>query len=83
MKIIGLRPYKMTAQDTGELIEGVTVHCTFEDDEIYGGVGVERFSISKEKLGDIGLEIGMEIRVGYNKYKRVDFIQVLSNARAY
>lgn len=82
MKIQGLKPYSMTAKDTGELLEGVTLHCTFEDKHIFGN-GVEKFSISKQKLDGIDLEPGMEVEPLYNKYGKVSSIRVVSNARAY
>lgn len=70
MKIVGLRPYSMTAKDTGEVINGVTVFCSFTDKNVQGQ-GVEKFSISDKKLGSVSLVLGMEIEPLYSKYSKV------------
>lgn len=76
MTVQGLRPYSMTAKDTGAVIEGVTVFCSFKDENIEG-TGVEKFSISNEKLGDTPLKLGIEIEPLYNKYGKVSGIRLL------
>ena len=72
----GYRPYSMTAKDTGELIEGVTVFCSFENEKITGS-GVEKLSISKKKLGDFKLAVGQQIETLYNKYGKVESIRAV------
>ena len=74
-KIMGLRPYDFEDKN-GKHIQGVSVHCAYESDKIVG-VGVERFSISNDKLGKINLELGMLIEPLYNKYGKVDAIRPL------
>lgn len=71
----GFRPYSMTAKDTGELIEGMTVFCSFEDENITGS-GVEKLSISKKKMGEFVPQIGQQIIPIYNKYGKVEGISV-------
>ena len=75
MKIMGLRPYDFEDK-SGKQIQGVSVHCAYEDERIVG-VGVERFSISNDKLGKTKLELGMLIEPLYNKYGKVDGIRPL------
>ena len=74
MKIMGLRSYDF--KDNEKQIQGVSVHCAYEDEKI-AGLGVDRFSISNEKLGKTKLELGMLIEPLYNKYGKVDGIRVL------
>ena len=72
----GYRPYNFTSKDTGELIKGMTVFCSFEDEKITG-VGVDKFSISDAKLNGASLELGQKIEPLYNKYGKVEEIRTL------
>ncbi|NLH02396.1 MAG: hypothetical protein GX488_11055 [Clostridiales bacterium] len=72
----GFRPYKITVRETGEVKEGVTVFCSYTDEHITG-TGMEKFSISNDKLGVVSLKVGMLIAPIYNKYGKVDGISVL------
>ena len=75
MKIMGLRSYDFKGNNDKQ-VQGVSVHCAYEDEKI-AGLGVDRFSISNEKLGKTKLELGMLIEPLYNKYGKVDGIRVL------
>ena len=76
LTVEGTKPYFMTVPDTGEVKEGVTVFCSYEDEKILGR-GVEKFSISSEKLEGQKLEMGDRINVYYNKYQKVDGVRLL------
>lgn len=71
----GFKPYKMTVRETGEVKEGVTVYCSYTNENITG-VGMEKFSISNEKLGAVSLKVGMQIAPYYNKYGKIEGISV-------
>lgn len=77
MKIIGLRPYCLKTKDTGEEIKGVTVFCSFTDKNVQG-TAVEKFSITDSKLGQIPLDLGMEVEPLYSKYGKVAGIKKLA-----
>lgn len=76
----GFRPYSFTTKETGELLEGTTVFCSFEDEKITGS-GVEKFSISNKKLGDFKLKVGQHIEAMYNKYGKVDGLRLLLDVK--
>ena len=78
--VMGFRPYSFTAKETGELLEGTTVFCSFKDEKITGS-GVEKFSISNKKLGDFNLKVGQHIEALYNKYAKVDGLRLISDAK--
>lgn len=75
----GFRPYSFTAKETGELVEGMSVFCSYVDetDKHLIGVAVDKFSISNKKLGDFKLKPGMVIEPLYNKYGKVESIRAL------
>lgn len=69
----GTKPYMMTVRETGEVKEGLTVFCSYMDEKITGK-GMEKFSISDEKLEGEDIKPGDSIQVVYNKYGKVDGI---------
>lgn len=75
----GFRPYSFTSKETGEVIEGTTVFCSYVDerDKHLIGVAVDKFSISNKKLGDFKLKTGMLIEPLYNRYGKVEAIRAL------
>lgn len=74
MTIQGLRPYEFEDKQ-GKVVKGVSVYCSFTDEHI-SGTGVEKFSISDEKLGDIALKLGMEVEPLYNKYGKISGLNI-------
>lgn len=72
-EIVGLRRYSFTDQRTGEAVEGYVVHLQYKDDKTEG-ICCECHSISVFKLDGYIPQIGDCVRIGMNRYGKVDFI---------
>ena len=79
MEVVGFRSYSMTAKETGELLEGVTVFCTAKDEKVTG-MAMEKFSLSHEKLRKCNWTpmVGDQIELVYNKYGKVESISQIA-----
>lgn len=80
MKVIGYRASSFKAQDTGKTISGMNIYVVDEVDPKYGvGQSCERIYLSDKKMDDIGYRptVGDEIKVYYNRYGKVDDIEVI------
>lgn len=72
--VVGIQPVSYTSKKTGQLVEGIQLHVTFEDtrvrglatDKIFCG---RRIPCDHVKINDV-------IEVYYNRYGQVDFIGV-------
>lgn len=73
MELVGYKETKFTAQDTGEVIEGINLYLTGPQDYVEG-VACERVFLTKKKLDGYVPEIGDEIELVYNRYGKVDKI---------
>lgn len=76
-EIVGLRRYAFSDQRTGEAIEGCVLHLQWQDDETEG-VCCESVSISRKKLDGYEPKLGDLVKIGYNQYKKADFIVKVS-----
>lgn len=77
MTIIGIRPYTLTTKDTGEVIDGVTLFCTYESDKVQG-LAIDKISMSNKKLLELGYtpKLNDTIKVSYNRFGRVEAVEV-------
>lgn len=72
-EIVGLRKYSFTDKETQKDVTGFTLHLQWYE-EGTEGVCCESASISVSKLQGYVPSLGQEVLVGYNKYKKPDFI---------
>lgn len=72
-EIVGIRPYNFKDRETGDLVEGYSIYLQWVEDGV-AGVRCEAVSISMKKLDGYDPALGDEVRVGYNKYGKADFI---------
>ena len=77
MEVIGFRKSQFTAQDTGELIQGYSLFLTSEEDERVTGKSCERVFLSLKKLGGYEPELGDHVELVYNRYGKVDHVELL------
>lgn len=49
VKLLGVRPVKFTNEDTGELVEGISMYIAYPDSDVYGVVADKKF-VSSEAL---------------------------------
>lgn len=77
-EVVGFRPYDMKAKDTGATLKGVTVFVLADDPNVTGKMA-DKFSLSDEKLSASGWypKVGDEIEPVYNKYGKVDRVDVV------
>ena len=77
MKIVGYKKSDFRTPD-GTQITGITVYA--ESDITCDGKGIEteKFYLSENKMKKMNVNIdsllGMEVRLGYNRWGKVDFI---------
>lgn len=71
--VVGIRPYSFTDAKTGELVEGCNLFLQWKDDATEG-LCCEAVSLSKKKLDGYVPALGDEVKVGYNRYNKPDFI---------
>lgn len=76
MTIIGLRRSKFTPQDGGQEISGWTLHMTEERDNVEG-YAVEHVFASDRRLYGYTPQLGDEVKVNYNRYGRVDSVDLI------
>lgn len=72
-EIVGMRPYDFKDSKTGEQIQGYNIYLQWAEDGV-AGVCCEAVSVTMQKLDGYDPALGDEVRVGYNRYGRVDFI---------
>lgn len=77
-EVVGFRSYSFNDKETGNKIDGVTVFCMAEEENVTGKV-TEKFSMSQKKLSDINWipMVGDMVTPYYNKYGKVDSVKVL------
>lgn len=78
-QVVGFRGYSFDDKKTGNKVEGVTVFCMTDGGEGVTGNITEKFSLSQKKLSDINWTpmVGDTVTPVYNKYGKVDTVQVL------
>lgn len=75
MNVIGYRHSSFKPQDGGE-ISGITLHMT-EYRSGVEGLAVEHVFVSDRKLNGYHPQLGDEIRLIYNRYGKVDGVELL------
>lgn len=76
-EVIGIQRREYTSKKTGALVRGYNVFVTFEDRNI-DGVGCESIWLNDSMFDDAGgLSVGDSINVHYNRYGRVNKIEVI------
>lgn len=78
-EVVGFRPYDMKDKDTGAVLKGVTVFVLADDPKVTGKMA-DKFSLSEQKLSINGWypNIGEVIEPVYNKYGKVDRVELVS-----
>lgn len=71
-EVVGMRSYEFQGKD-GDKVQGMNLYLQWTEDKI-AGVACEAVSVSMEKLDGYDPSLGDEVRVGYNRYGKVDFI---------
>jgi len=76
MKVIGLKEVDFTTKDNQQ-ISGCKLFCTLEDKTV-DGTACESIFLSKKKLEELGYKpvVGDELHVSYNKYGKIDYVEV-------
>jgi len=78
LEVIGFKEVSFIPDGEVNAIEGYTVYCTSSDDTKVTGVSCEHFFVSKQKAHNNNFkpEIGQLIDVYYNKYRKIDKINI-------
>lgn len=74
MKVVGTREVDFKDKD-GNAIKGVNVYVEYSYDKVTGVVA-EKIFLSAAKLGSYSPKVGDDISVVYNKYGKVDHVDV-------
>lgn len=72
-EIVGMRPYDFKDSKTGEQIQGYNIYLQWAEDGV-AGMCCEAVSVTMKKLDGYDPALGDGVRVGYNRYGKVDFI---------
>lgn len=72
-EIVGMRPYDFKDSRTGEPVQGYNIYLQWAEDGV-AGMRCEAVSVTMKKLDGYDPALGDEVRVGYNRYGKVDFI---------
>lgn len=75
MEIIGLKKSSFKPKDSDQEIKGVTLYLTEERDGVEG-LAADHVFVSDKKLGPYLPAVGDEVRIFYNRWGKVDEIQV-------
>ncbi len=76
MNVIGYRRTSFRPQDGGQEISGVTLHLTEQRSGVEG-LAVEHVFVSDRKLDGYFPQLGDDIRLFYNRYGKVDGVEML------
>ena len=76
MHVIGYQQVSFTPKGETQAITGVTLYLTEERDKVQG-LAADRVFVSARKLGSYFPQLGDEIRLSYNRYGKVDAVELL------
>ncbi|PKM73905.1 MAG: hypothetical protein CVU91_02330 [Firmicutes bacterium HGW-Firmicutes-16] len=81
MKVIGMKKLDFQTPEN-QTIKGYKVFCTYSnaDDKNLVGTACEDFFISENKASGWLPKVGEEIEIVYNKYGKVDHVNVVKSA---
>lgn len=75
MKVIGFAERAFTPKDAKDEIRGVTIYYTYDDKKITG-MACDRVFVSENKLGSYKPKLGDMINIVYNRYGKVDRVEL-------
>lgn len=75
MKVIGIQNSSFVTKD-GKQISGMFLYLSEERSNVQG-VATERIFLSEDKLSGYSPVVGDDIRPYYNRFGKVDFIELL------
>lgn len=76
MKVIGFQQKQLTFQD-GRSVDGYFMWLSDDSNPRVTGVQTERIYLSMNKAGTYAPYLGDEVKVMYNKYGKVDSVQLV------
>ena len=80
MQVIGVRRCEFTAKD-GTEVKGYNIFIAYEIISNGKGLQADKFFLSDKKVSDMKLNldelVGKEIKLSYNKWAKVDGIEIL------
>lgn len=68
--VIGLRKVNFTAND-GKIIKGRRIYVAFESNGVEG-METDSIFLSDEKFGEVDIVVGLDYKVSYNRYGKVE-----------
>lgn len=71
-EVIGFRRYDFEDRD-GKAVKGYNLYLKWTDDTTKG-VACEAISLTDKKLEGYTPKLGDKLRVGYNQYKKAEFV---------
>ena len=74
VKVVGKKVLNFTTED-GKVVDGAHYHLTYEEDGVEG-LAAEKIFVSSAKLNSAEVSVGDMLEVYYNRYGKVDKIQV-------
>lgn len=75
-KVIGIKTIAYTSKKTGQPVEGVELHCMYNDNRV-AGCAVDKIFLSTRYHDISHLKLEDTIDVLYNRYGQVDRIEIL------
>lgn len=75
-KVIGIKTIAYTSKKTGQPVEGVELHCLYNDNRVAGSA-VDKIFLSSRYHDVSHLKLEDTIAVYYNRYGQVDHIETL------
>lgn len=76
MHVIGYQNVSFTPKGESQAINGVTLYLTEEREKVEG-LATDRVFVSERKLGSYFPQLGDNIRLFYNRYGKVDGVELL------
>lgn len=81
-EVVGFRPYSLTDERTGELLEGISVYCNYSEkgSDVVGRCA-EKLSVKAEFLDGWFPKVGQVIEPVFNRRGRCVGVSVLSDVK--
>lgn len=74
-EVVGIRKIDYVSKKTGRQVKATELHCLCSDDKCYGML-TEKFFVP-DRLSCDHIHLNDHIKVYFNRYGSIDFIQVL------
>ena len=75
MKLVGYRKTSFTPKDSNDVIDGYNLYLTYSDEKVTGEA-CERVFLTSTKMAGYKPEVGDELSVVYNRYGKVDHLDL-------